>query len=99
MKQPELLPQRPSKRLQRITLYPTLVTQHQFWLQLYNIGTCVFSVHIYTLHGLEVFTHFYMHQEINSMHAIHVHQHIGRGIYKVAVRCDDLQYLQNIIIS
>jgi hypothetical protein len=46
-----------------------------------------------------VFTHFYMHQEINSMHAIHVHQHIGRGIYKVAVRCDDLQYLQNIIIS
>lgn len=99
MNQRQLLPSRPSKRLQRITLYPTLVTQHQFWIQLYNVDTGCFSVHLYTLHGQEVFTHFYTHQQINTMHAIQVHDHIGRGIYKVAVRCDEVQYVQNIVIT
>jgi hypothetical protein len=92
-------PPRPLKRLQRITLYPTLVSRHQFWLQLYNVEQCVFTVHLYTLSGVEVFTRFYVHEEINSNHTIQVHEHIPRGIYKVAIRCEDIQYLQNIIIE
>ena len=95
------LPQtgRLQKRLQRVTVYPTLVSQQKFWLQLYNIEKCVFTVQLYSLAGRQVYKHFLYHADIHSTHTIQFPRHIDRGIYKVAIRFGDEHYVQNIVID
>jgi hypothetical protein len=89
----------PSKRSQRITVYPTLVSQKQFWLQFYNIEKCVFSIHLYSLSGQQVYKHFIFHSEMHSNHAIHLPSYIERGVYKLAIRYGDNHYVQPIVIE
>lgn len=87
------------KRAQRITIYPNLVSQKQFWLQLYNIDKSVFSVHLYSLTGEQVFKHFLYHSDFHSTHTIKLPNHLGRGVYKVAVRIGENHYVQPIVIE
>jgi len=87
------------KRAQRITVYPNLVTQKQFWLQLYNIDKCVFSVHVYSLTGQQVFKLFLYHSDVHSSHTIQLPAHVQRGVYKVAVRTSDSHHVQPIVIE
>ena len=87
------------KRAQRVTVYPNLVSQKKFWLQLYNIEKCVFSVHLYSLTGQQVFKHFLFHSDFHSTHAILLPGNLGRGVYKVAVRVGELHYVQPIVIE
>ncbi|WP_207515724.1 T9SS type A sorting domain-containing protein [Longitalea luteola] len=92
-------PDRLNKRLERITVYPTLVSQKKFWLQLYNIEQCVFTVHLYSLSGQQVFKHFLNHTDLHSTHTIQLPWDIPRGIYKVAIRYGDTHYVQPIVID
>lgn len=87
------------KRAQRVTVYPNLVSQKKFWLQLYNIEKCVFSVHLYSLTGQQVFKHFLYHSDFHSTHAILLPTNLQRGVYKVAVRVGELHYVQPIVIE
>jgi len=87
------------KRTQRITIYPNLVSQKTFWLQLYNIDQCVFTVHLYSLTGQQVFKHFLFHSDFHSNHTIHLPAHIGRGVYKLAIRYGENHYVQPIVIE
>lgn len=87
------------KRTQRITVYPTLVSQKKFWLQLYNIEQCVFTVQIYSLAGQQVFKHFLFHSDFHSTHTVLLPHHLPRGIYKVAIRCGEHHYVQPIVIE
>lgn len=87
------------KRAQRVTIYPYLVSQKQFWLQLYNIDKCVFTVHLYSLTGQQVFKHFLYHSDFHSTHTIKLPTHVSRGVYKVAVRFGDNHYVQPIVIE
>ena len=90
---------RTQKRTQRITIYPNLVSQKTFWLQLYNIDQCVFTVHLYSLTGQQVFKHFLFHSDFHSNHAIHLPAHIERGVYKLAIRYGENHYVQPIVIE
>ena len=90
---------RSQKRVQRITVYPNLVTQKKFWLQLYNVEQCVFTVQLYSLAGQQVFKHFLYHADIYSNHTILLPNQLPRGIYKVAVRYGDNHYVQPIVID
>lgn len=85
-------------RTQRITVYPNLVKQKQFWLQFYYVDQCVFSVHLHTLTGTEVFRKFYHHASFHATHTITLPARLSRGIYKLAIRSEGLNYLQPIII-
>jgi hypothetical protein len=87
------------KRVPRITVYPTLVSQKKFWLQLYNIDECVFTVHLYSLNGQQVFKHFLNHTDFHSTHTVQLPWHIPRGIYKVAIRYGDNHYVQPIVVQ
>lgn len=87
------------KRNQRLTIYPTLVSQKQFWLQLYNIEKCVFTVHLYSLSGEQVFKHFIFHSELHTNHTIHLPWYIERGVYKLAIRYGDNHYVQPIVVE
>jgi hypothetical protein len=87
------------KRVQRITVYPNLVSQRKFWLQLYNIDKCVFTVQLYSLAGQQVFKHFLYHAELHSNHTVQLPRQLARGIYKVAIRCGDNHYVQPIVID
>jgi hypothetical protein len=87
------------KRTQRITVYPNLVSQKKFWLQLYNFEQCVFTVQLYSLAGQQVFKHFLFHSDFHSTHAVQLPHHLARGIYKVAIRCGDNHYVQPIVIE
>lgn len=90
---------REKKRSQRITIYPNLVSQKRFWLQFYNIDPCVFTVHLYSLTGQQVFKHFLFHNDLHSNHTVQLPAHISRGIYKVAIRYGDNHYVQPIVIG
>jgi hypothetical protein len=94
-----LQPDDRKKRSQRVTIYPNLVSQKQFWLQLYNIEKCVFSVHLYSLTGQQVFKHFLYHSDFHSTHTIKLPIHLDRGVYKVAVRFGENHYVQPIVIQ
>ena len=83
---------------QRITLYPNLVTEKRFWLQLYNIERSVFAVYFYTLSGALLFKTFLAHKDHFSTHTIWLPAKIGTGIYKVAVYCGEHHYLKTIVI-
>jgi hypothetical protein len=87
------------KRAQRITVYPNLLTQKKFWLQLYNIEQCVFTVHLYSLAGQQVFKHYIYHSDFHSTHTVALPAHLARGIYKVAIRYGDNHYVQPIVIQ
>ncbi|AXY73495.1 hypothetical protein D3H65_05665 [Paraflavitalea soli] len=97
-----ILPLLPAARFlqlsQRITLYPSLVTERRFWLQLYNIERGVFTIYFYTLSGVLLFKSFLAHKEHFSTHTICLPVLISTGIYKVAVCCGDSHYLQTIVI-
>lgn len=96
---PPLLPAARFLQLsQRITLYPNLVTEKRFWLQLYNIERNVFTIYFYTLSGMLLFKSFLAHKEHFSTHTICLPARISTGIYKVAVCCGDYHYLQTIVI-
>jgi hypothetical protein len=90
---------RVKNRIQRITVYPNLVSQKKFWLQLYNIEQCVFTVHLYSLAGQQVFKHHIYHSELHSTHTVTLPNNLERGIYKVAIRYGDNHYLQPIVIQ
>jgi hypothetical protein len=94
-----LQPNRLKNRVQRITVYPNLVSQKKFWLQLYNIEQCVFSVHLYSLSGQQVFKHFIYHNDLHSTHTVLLPQNLERGIYKIAIRYGDNHYVQPIVIQ
>lgn len=85
-------------RSQRITIYPNLVMQKQFWLQFYYVDKCVFSVHLYTLTGQEVFRRFFHHASLHGTHAVQLPWRLSRGIYKLAIRSEHISELQPIII-
>jgi hypothetical protein len=87
------------KRIQRITVYPNLVSQGKFWLQLYNIEKCVFTVQLYSLAGQQVFKHFLYHADLHSNHTVQLPRQLARGIYKVAIRYGDNHYVQPIVID
>ena len=87
------------KRTQRITVYPNLVSQKKFWLQLYNIEQCVFTVQLYSLTGQQVFKHFLNHSDFHSTHTVQLPYQLPRGIYKVAIRYGDNHYVQPIVIE
>jgi hypothetical protein len=87
------------KRVQRITVYPNLVSQKKLWLQLYNIEQCVFTIHLYSLAGQQVFKHFLLHSDFHSTHTVYLPQHLDRGIYKIAIRYGDNHYVQPIVIE
>ena len=87
------------KRTQRITVYPNLVSQKKFWLQLYNIEQCVFTIQLYSLAGQQVFKHFLFHSDLHSTHTVHLPQHLDRGMYKIAIRYGDNHYVQPIVIE
>ena len=94
-----LQPNRLKNRVQRITVYPNLVSQKKFWLQLYNIETCVFTVHVYSLAGQQVFKHHIYHSDLHSTHTVELPWHLPRGIYKIAIRYGDNHYVQPIVIQ
>jgi hypothetical protein len=83
---------------QRITLYPELVTEKRFWLQLYNIERGVFTVYFYTLSGVLLFQTFLAHKEHYSTHTIWLPAKISTGIYKVAVFSSEHYYLKTVVI-
>jgi hypothetical protein len=87
------------KRAHRITVYPNLVSQKKFWLQLYNIEQCVFTVHLYSLAGQQVFKQFLYHSDMHSTHTVQLPHHLARGIYKIAIRYGDSHYVQPIVIQ
>ena len=93
------LTDRLQKRLQRVTVYPNLVSQQKFWLQLYSIEKCVFTVQLYSLAGQQVYKHFLYHADYHSTHTIQLPRHIDRGIYKVAIRVGDEHFVQPIVID
>jgi hypothetical protein len=82
----------------RITLYPNLVTEKRFWLQLYNIERGVFTIYFYTLSGMLLFKSFLAHKEHFSTHTICLPARVSTGIYKVAVYGGDLHHWQTIVI-
>ena len=84
---------------QRITLYPDLVTERRFWLQLYSIDRCVFSVYFYTLSGMLMFKTFLAHKEHFSTHTIWLPANISTGIYRVAICCGEHYYQKMVVIS
>lgn len=86
------------KRSQRITVYPNLVSFKQFWLQLYNIDNCVFTIQLYTLPGFEVFRRFFYHTGLCSSHTIKIPAKLERGIYKMVICCDEIRYNQLLVI-
>jgi hypothetical protein len=85
-------------RSQRITVYPNLVSQKQFWLQFYYVDKCVFSVHLYTLTGVEVFRKFFHHGSYNGTHAVQVPRNLVTGIYRLAIRSEHIDHMQPIVI-
>lgn len=87
------------KRIERITVYPNLVSQKKFWLQLYNIEQCVFTVQLYSLAGQQVFKHFLFHSDLHSTHTVQLPQQLDRGIYKIAIRYGDNHFVQPIVIQ
>lgn len=86
------------QRSQRITVYPNLVSQKQFWLQFYYVDKCVFSVHLYTLTGQEVFRKFFHHASFHATHAVQLPFHLMTGIYRLAIRSEHITHLQPIVI-
>lgn len=86
------------KRSQRITVYPNLVSLKQFWLQLYNIDNCVFTIQLYTLTGYEVFRRFFYHANFCSNHTIKLPEKLERGIYKLVICCDEIRYTQPLVV-
>ncbi|WP_276482732.1 hypothetical protein [Paraflavitalea pollutisoli] len=98
MKEPLLPAARFLSATQRITLYPTLVTERRFWLQLYNIDRTVFAIYFYTLSGALLFRSVLAHKEHFSTHAIPLPQYVTGGIYKVAVCCGDHHFLHSIVV-
>jgi hypothetical protein len=84
---------------QRITVYPELITQRCFWLQLYNIDRGILTLYFYTLAGRLLFKGITAHKEHFSMHAIPLPESITSGIYKIAVSCGDYHYLKTLVIS
>jgi len=97
-----MLPLLPATRFlqlsQRITLYPNLVTEKRFWLQLYNIERGVFTIYFYTLSGMLLFKGFLAHKEHFSTHTICLPARLSTGIYKVAVCGGDYYHLQTMVI-
>ena len=95
-------PQKPAgivlQRSQRITVYPNLVTQKQFWLQFYYVDKCVFSVHLYTLTGHEVFRKFFHHAPLHATHAVLLPGNLMTGIYKLAIKSEHISHLQPIVV-
>lgn len=87
------------KRAERITVYPNLVSQKKFWLQLYNIEQCVFTVQLYSLAGQQVFKHFLFHSDFHSTHTVHLPPQLARGIYKIAIRYGDNHFVQPMVIQ
>ena len=85
-------------RSQRITIYPNLVTQKLFWIQFYYIDKCVFSVHLYTLTGEEVYRRFFHHANYHATHAIQLPLRLARGIYKLAIRSEHICEMRPIVI-
>jgi hypothetical protein len=85
-------------RTQRITVYPNLVSQKIFWLQFYYVDRCVFSVHLYTLGGYEVFRKFYFHDTFHATHAVQLPRHLVRGVYKLVIRSERLHHAQPIVL-
>lgn len=83
---------------QRITLYPTLVTERRFWLQLYNMDRSVMAIYFYTLSGYMLFKAFIAHRDHFSTHTISLPHYVRSGVYKVAIFCGDHHYLQSIVI-
>lgn len=86
-------------RTQRITVYPNLVTQKLFWLQFYYVDKCVFSVHLYTLSGYEVFRKFYHHANYHATHAVQLPRHLMRGVYKMVIKSERINHGQPIVIK
>jgi hypothetical protein len=96
--QPPYVAGKALQRSQRITVYPNLVTQKQFWLQFYYVDKCVFSVHLYTLTGIEVFRKFFHHSTYHATHAVQLPFYFGAGIYKLAIKSEHMNQLQPIVI-
>jgi hypothetical protein len=86
------------RRSQRITIYPNLVSQKQFWLQFYYVDKCVFSVHLYTLTGHEVFRKFFHHSSFHATHAVLLPVNLVTGIYKLAIKSEHISHLQPIVV-
>ena len=87
------------QRSQRISIYPNLVSQKQFWIQFYYVDKCVFSVHLYTLNGEEVFRKFFHHSKLHDTHAVQLPVRFIRGIYKLAIRSEHITRMQPIVIQ
>jgi len=83
---------------QRITVYPELITQQCFWLQLYNIDRGIVMLYFYTLTGKLVCKAILTHKEHFSMHAIRLPASIRGGIYRLAVCCGEHHYLQTLVV-
>ena len=84
---------------QRITVYPDLITQRCFWLQLNNIDRGILSLYIYTLAGTLLCKGIVAHKEHFSTHTIPIPESITHGIYKIAITCGDYHYLKTLVIS
>jgi hypothetical protein len=86
-------------RAQRITIYPNLVKQKQFWIQFYYVDKCVFSVQLYTLNGDEVFRRFFHHGNFHATHAVQLPMRLSRGIYRLAIRSERVSWLQPLVVG
>jgi len=83
---------------QRVTVYPELITEQCFWLQLYNIDRGLLSLYFYTLTGRLVCKAILTHKEHFSMHVIKLPASLRGGIYRLSVCCGDYHYLKTLII-
>lgn len=86
------------QRSQRITIYPNLVAQKQFWIQFYYVDKCVFSVHLYTLTGQEVFRRFIHHATWHGTHAVQLPWKFSRGIYKLVIRSERISEVCKLVV-
>jgi hypothetical protein len=84
---------------QRVTIYPNLVTERRFWLQLYSIERAVMTIYFYTLHGTLLFKTIVAHKEHWSTHTVWLPSIVTSGVYKVAISCGELHYAKTLVIG
>lgn len=84
---------------QRVTIYPNLVTERKFWLQLYSIDRGLLTIYFYTLTGTLLFKAISAYKEHWSTHTIALPAIIMAGVYKVAISCGELHYSKTLVIG
>jgi hypothetical protein len=83
---------------QRITVYPDLITEQSFWLQLYNIDRGIAMLYFYTLTGSLVCKAILTHKEHFSTHVIKLPASLRGGIYRLYICCGEAYYQKTLVI-